>query len=134
MVLVDPLLVHAVGFRLSVAATWGIVLLASPLAARLRGPAGVRQALAVTVSAQVGVAPFLLATFDDGLPLAAVPANLVAGPVAGPVMAWGMTAGLVAGVVGGPVAELIHLPTAAASWWLHTVAATAADAPLPVLG
>ncbi len=134
MVLVDPLLVHSVGFRLSVAATVGIIALSGPLAARIRGPDGVRQALAVTAAAQVGVAPVLLATFDDGMPLAALPANLLAGPVAGPVMAWGMTAGLVAGAGGEPVAALVHLPTRVALWWLRLVASTCADLPLPVLG
>ena len=42
VLLADPLLVHSVGWWLSVGATAGIVALAGPLAARLPGPAPVR--------------------------------------------------------------------------------------------
>ena len=61
VLLVDPLLVHSVGWWLSVGATAGIALLAAPLAARLPGPAPVRLALAVTLAAQLGVAPVTIA-------------------------------------------------------------------------
>ncbi len=40
LVLVDPMLVHSVGFRLSVAATVGLTLAAAPIANGLPGPAG----------------------------------------------------------------------------------------------
>jgi competence protein ComEC len=63
MVLIDPLLVWSVGWWLSVGATFGIALLASPLAARLPGPRALAQALAVTVAAQVGVAPVAVTAF-----------------------------------------------------------------------
>src|SRR3546814_9572429 len=97
LLLVDPLLVHSVGFRLSMAACAAIVLLAPPISSVLPGPAAIRDALGVTLAAQLGVAPVLLATFGP-MPVASIPANLLAVPVAGAVMAWGITAGLVAGV------------------------------------
>jgi competence protein ComEC len=133
LLLVDPLLVSAVGFQLSVAAAGGILVLAGPLARVLPGPALVREPLAVTVAAQLGVAPVLIATFGP-MPLAALPANLLAVPAAGAVMVWGMTAGLVAGVVGGPVAEILHVPTRALLDWLAWVARRAASLPLGELG
>ena len=100
LVLVDPFLVDSVGFRLSVGASLGIVLFAPSLGRSLPGPAPFAEALAVTLAAQVGVAPVMLASFGE-LPVAAVPANLLAVPVAGLVMVWGLGAGLAAGVAGG---------------------------------
>lgn len=55
LVLVDPLLVHSVGFQLSVAASAGIAVLAPVVAAHLSGPAWWREALGVTIAAQLGV-------------------------------------------------------------------------------
>src|SRR3546814_8489814 len=82
------------------AACAAIVLLAPPISSVLPGPAAIRDALGVTLAAQLGVAPVLLATFGP-MPVASIPANLLAVPVAGAVIAWGITAGLVAGVAGG---------------------------------
>lgn len=129
LVLVDPLLVHALAFRLSVAASAGILVAAEPLARRLPGPRWVVQPIAVTLAAQAGVAPIVVPTFG-GLPVVSLPANLLAGPAAGPVMVWGMTGGLVAGLVGGPVAEWIHLPTGWLVGWIRLVARQAAALPL----
>ncbi len=56
------------------------------------------------------MSPLLVATFGP-LPVASLPANVLAGPAAGPVMVWGLTGGLVAGLVGGPLATALHLPT-----------------------
>jgi competence protein ComEC len=133
LMLLDPFLVHSVGFRLSVAASTGILLLARPLAAALPGPRIVAEALAVTIAAQAGVAPVLVPTFGP-MPLAAVPANLLAEPVAGLVMMWGCSAGLVAGVAGGGVAQVLHLPTRLGLGWVAGVARWAADLPLGTVG
>ena len=133
LLLVDPLLVRSVGFQLSVAASAAIILLAPPLIGALPGPAALREPLAVTLAAQLGVAPVLLATFGP-LPVASLPANLLAVPAAGLVMVWGLTAGGVAGVVGGLGAEVAHLPTRLMLSWLVEVAARAARAPLGQLG
>jgi competence protein ComEC len=128
LLLVDPILVHSVGFGLSVAATAGIVVLAARLETRLPGPATVRESAAVTLAAQVAVAP-LLATVFGGVPLVSVPANLLAGPAAGFVMVWGLLAGPIAGFV--PLlAPALHLPTGVALGWLDLVARGAAATPL----
>ena len=110
VLLADPLLVHSVGWWLSVGATAGIVVLAAPLAARLPGPGPVRLPVAVTMAAQLGVAPVTIAVFGP-LPLASVPANLLAVPAAAPIMLYGLPAGLLAGACPDPVAHLLQLPT-----------------------
>ncbi|MBW3557231.1 MAG: ComEC/Rec2 family competence protein [Actinobacteria bacterium] len=127
LVLIDPLLAGAVGFLLSVAACTGIAALGPVLERRLPS------ALAVTLAAQAGVTPLLVPLFG-GVPLASIPANLLAGPVAGPVMVWGLVAGLPAGLLGGRAAELLHLPTAAALWWISGVASIAAGLGLGEVG
>jgi ComEC/Rec2-related protein len=133
LVIVDPLLVHSVGFQLSAAASAGILLLAPPLARRLPGPRPFATAVAVTLAAQLGVAPVLVPTFG-GVPAASLPANLLAAPAAGPVVVWGMTAGLVAGAVGGPVATVVHLPTRLLVGWIAGVARVASRLPMATLG
>ena len=92
LLLVDPFLVHSVGFVLSCAASLGIALLARPIAARLRGPAWMREVLGVTAAAQIGVAPVLIPVFGS-MPLVALPANLVAVPLAAPLTIWGLVGG-----------------------------------------
>ena len=132
LMVVDPLLVHRVGFLLSVGASAGIVLFGQSVASKLPGPRWFRESLAITVAAQIGVAPILIPTFG-AMPLASIPANLVAGPVAGLAMVWGLVAGSLAGLVPG-LGVVLHLPTQAATGWLATVAATMADAGLPSIG
>ncbi len=129
LVLVDPLLVHSLGFGLSVAASLGIALLAAPIARRLPGPRWLATAVSVTVAAQVGVAPLLVPAFG-GIPVASLPANLLAVPAAGPVMMWGLIAGIPAGLIGGWPARIIHLPTAVLVGWVAGVARRFAALPL----
>jgi competence protein ComEC len=129
LVLIDPLLVRSVGFQLSACAAVAIVVLAPRLQAALPGPPALREAIAVTLAAQLGVAPVLLATFGP-IPVASLPANLLGVPVAGLVMMWGLTAGLLAGVVGDPMAGVLHQPTQLALAWLDLVAERTARAPL----
>jgi competence protein ComEC len=132
LLVVDPLLIRSVGFQLSVAAALAIVVIAPRLADALPGPPVVREAVSVTVAAQLGVAPVLLATFGP-LPVASFPANLLAVPAAGPVMVWGLTAGLVAGMCGGWVAWVLHQPTRLLLVWLAEVAQRASALPLGAL-
>ena len=132
----DPFLVHSVGFVLSCAASLGITLLARPIAARLRGPAWLREVLGVTVAAQLAVAPVIIPVFGS-MPLVALPANLVAVPLAAPLTVWGLFAGVVGGVTGGwtpVVPRLLAVPTAALLHGLVTVATLAASAPFAVDG
>lgn len=121
LVLVDPFLVHSVGFWLSVGATTGLAVLARPLAERLPGPPWFAGALAVTLAAQVGVLPVSAAVFGR-VPVFAPVANLLAVPVAGFVMVWGLPAGLFAAALPGPVAELMGVPALAATRWVLAVA------------
>jgi competence protein ComEC len=131
--LVDPLLVGSVGFRLSVGATVGIALLAGPVASRLRGPAWLRETVATTLAAQIGVLPVAVPVFG-GVPLAAVPANVLAAPAVAPLTLWGLTAGVVAGRVGRPADAVVHAPTGALTAWLAGVARWAAGLGLPAVG
>lgn len=129
LVLVDPLLVRAVGFQLSVAACTGLALLAEPIARRLPGPELVREALGASVAAQLGVAPVLVAWFG-GIPVVGLVANPIAVPAAGLVTTWGLPAGLVAGVAGPGVGRWLHLPTALLVGWVAGVARISAALPL----
>lgn len=129
LLLVDPLLVRSVGFLLSVSASAAILALAPRIRLALGGPGWLAEPLAVTVAAQVGTAPLLLATFGP-LPVASLPANLLAVPVAGALMVWGLAAGFAAGLVPPGVASVLHAPTGALTWWLAEVAGRAAALPL----
>ncbi|HUF31609.1 MAG TPA: ComEC/Rec2 family competence protein, partial [Acidimicrobiales bacterium] len=129
VVLVDPIIVRALAFQLSVGASAGIITLSGPIARRLPGPRLLANVLAVTIAAQVGVAPILVPVFG-GLPLSSIPANLLAVPAAGPLMAWGLTGGIVAGLAGPPVDWLLHLPTAALTGWVAAVARWGSGLPL----
>ena len=122
---VDPLLARRPGFVLSVVASAGILVGARRIAERLPGPRSVRDAVGVTVAAQVATAPVLAMWFGT-VPVAALPANLLAGPAAGAVMMYGLAAGAVAGVAAacgfGAVAAMVHRPTALLVGWLQGVA------------
>lgn len=132
LVLADPLLVGALGFRLSVAAAAGIALLSPALVRALPGPQWLILPLAVGLAAQVGVAPVLLAGFG-GLPVVAPAANLVAVPAAGPISTWGMTAGLLAGTAPA-LADVLHVPTRLLVGWIAGVARVSVALPLGQLG
>lgn len=121
LLLVDPLLVRSVGFQLSVAATAAIVFWAGRVAGLLRGPPWLRLALAATLVAQAGVLPVQLAVFGS-LPLASIPANVLAGPIAGPTMVWGLVGGMAGGLGGDAVAAILHLPTRLLLGWVAAVA------------
>lgn len=135
LVLIDPFLVHSLGFGLSCGASAGILLMAGPLARHLRGPRWIREPLAVTAAAQVGVAPIALPAFGQ-LPLAALAANLAAAPAAAALSLWGLGSGIIGGLLGpdgagagGPVAAL-QIPTGMLAGWIRTVARLAARSPI----
>lgn len=133
LVLVDPLLVHRAAFQLSVVACAGILLGSAALADLLPGPRTLREAAAVTLAAQSAVSPLLLLLFGP-VPVAALPANLLAAPVAGPLMVWGLTGGLLAGVVGPPLDALLHMPSGLGLGWIGGMAALAGRYPIGLLG
>jgi competence protein ComEC len=129
ILLVDPLLATSLGFQLSVAGAAGIVVGAARLEPALPGPRWLVAPVAVTLAAQLAVAPLLIASFG-AVPVASLPANLLALPAAGPIMVWGLTGGLVAGLAGDAVATIVHLPTRALLAWIDGVATAAARWPL----
>ena len=138
LVLADPFLTHSVGFGLSCGASAGILLLSRPIAARIPGPRPVRESLAITASAQIGVAPIALPAFGH-LPLAALPANLAAAPAAAALSLWGLGSGLAGGLLGlgpgspgGGPAALLQSPTALLAEWIRAVAHLAARCPVMV--
>jgi competence protein ComEC len=134
LVLVDPFLVHQVGFLLSCGASLGIALFSKPITARLRGPAWMREVLGVTAAAQLGVAPVLIPVFGS-MPLVALPANLVAVPLAAPLTMWGLVAGVVGGVarpLSPAIPRVLELPTVGLLHALISVADLAARVPVEV--
>ena len=136
LLLADPFLVHSVGFLLSCGATLGIAVLAAPIAARLHGPRALRDPLAVTLAAQVGVAPVLIPVFGE-LPLASLPANVLAAPLMGPITIGGLVAGTVGGLARGvsPVLPALLVgPVVVLVRALEGIAAGAALVPLALDG
>ena len=136
LLVADPFLLHSVGFLLSCAASLGIAVLARPIAARLRGPAWMREVLGVTAAAQIGVAPVLIPVFGS-MPLVALPANLVAVPLAAPLTMWGLIAGVLGGLtrsVSPAIPRLLEVPTVALLHALIAVADVASHVPIAVDG
>jgi len=134
LLLVDPFLLHSVGFQLSCAACAGIAVLTPRLVARLRGPGWVRETLATTIGAQVGVAPVAIATFG-GLPLVALPANVLAAPLVGPITVLGFAASTIGGALAGSLpdaARLLQLPTRLLLHAMVALAAAASQVPVVV--
>jgi competence protein ComEC len=129
LVLVDPFLVHMVGFQLSAGACLGIVVLSPAIGRAVPGPRPLAEALAVTLGAQAGVAPVLIAVFG-GIPVAGIPANVLAAPAAGPVMVWGLAAGVAAGLLGGGAATILHWPTHLLIIWIAGVARWGSSLPI----
>jgi hypothetical protein len=88
---------------------------------------------AVTISAQVAVAPLLIPMFGP-MPLVSLPANVLAEPAAALVMMWGSTGGVIAGLVGDDLASIVHLPTRLGLWWVMTVSRIGASVPAASVG
>jgi competence protein ComEC len=132
LLLADPFLLHSIGFLLSCGASAGIAVLGGPITTRLRGPSWLREPLAVTLAAQVGVAPILIPVFGS-VPLAALPANVVAGPLAGPMTVLGFVTGLAGGVIESwwpGLAAAFQAPTAFLASAMLQVAAAFSRVPL----
>jgi len=116
----DPFLLHSVGFWLSCSASAGIALFSGSLRVRLPGPAWLRGPLAVSLAAQIGVTPVLLATFGS-VPVVTPFANLLAAPAAEVVGVYGMLASAVGGLLP-PLAPLLQQPSAVCIAWITAVA------------
>ena len=99
----------SIGFQLSVAATAGMVALATPLAERLARvlPKPIALAAGTTLAAQLGVTPILLFHFHE-VPGVTIVANLAAFPAVAPALLLGIAASL-AGLLWFPLGRLLSL-------------------------
>jgi competence protein ComEC len=126
----DPSLSSDIGFQLSVAATAGLVALASPLATKLAWlPRPIAIAAATTLSAQAGVSPLLLYHFHQ-VPEVTLLANLLAFPAVAPAMLLGLAAAAVS-LVSGPLGSLLARAAEVPLRYLEAVADKLASAPFP---
>jgi len=103
----DPFLIHVPGFQLSALATVGILVVAPKLAA-VFGKGKLAMGAAVTLGAQLAVAPLIALTFHR-FSLVALPANMLALPAVAPATVLGFaaaTAGMVWPSLGGALATL----------------------------
>lgn len=129
LLVIDPALVWSVGFQLSVAATAGMVAMATPIAERLRFlPRPVALATGATLAAQIGVTPILLFFFHE-VPLSTVVANVLAFPAVAPCMLLGLAAAGT-GIVVEPVGRVIGAVALVPMHYLEKVADTLARAPM----
>jgi competence protein ComEC len=121
LIAVDPWLAVSFGFALSVVATGALLFWAKQVFAFLdrhtspRIPMWMLDTLAITICAQVGVFPILVA-LGSVLSLASIPANMIAVPLATPAMLLGIIAALLTPVmpsVGHVIAVLASFPAQA---------------------
>ena len=113
-----PAMVHSVGLHLSVAATFGIVLWAAPIAARLGSiPRPVRLPLAVTLSAQAAVTPVMVGAFGQ-ISVAGPIANLAAVPAVAPATIITLLAGLIGTWSAAPARSVARLAGPFTAWIL----------------
>lgn len=132
LILLQPQIAHSLAFQLSAAASVGILVLGPPIVELVRGPRMLAEAIGVTTAAQLAVAPLIIMTFEE-LPVASLPANVLAGPAAGPAMMWGLVGGYLAGLVPG-LAPVLHMPSAVLVGWIASVARVTAGWPLGSVG
>ncbi len=135
LVLVDPFLVHSVGFVLSCAASAAILIWSSSIARRVPGPRFLAEPIAVTAAAQIGVAPVILPVFGS-IPLVALPANVLVAPVIGLLTTWGLCTGPVISMLrwiapslAAAIAGPLQIPTGVLARYVTGVATVAASTP-----
>src|SRR6478672_3633689 len=130
LLILDPWLVYAIGFQLSVAATAGMVILATPIAERLGNlmPSPLALAAGTTIAAQLGVTPLLLFHFHE-VPGITIVANLAAFPAVSPALLLGIAAaGL--GLVWLPLGHVVAMVAGMPMRYLEIVASALAKAPV----
>jgi competence protein ComEC len=119
LVALRPAIVYSTGLHLSAAATAGIVLWTGSLAERLqRLPPPAALAVAATIAAQAAVAPLLIGVFGR-VPLAGIPANVLAVAAVPPATVLTLAAAAVAPFAPGPAAVLAGLAAPFAAWILR---------------
>jgi len=131
LIAIDPWLAVSYGFALSVVATGALLFWAKRvfyfLDQRLsqRIPQWLLEVLAITVCAQVGVFPIMVA-LGSTISLASIPANMIAVPLATPAMLLGILAALLA-VFWSSAAHGVAILAAAPAQAIATVAHVAAS-------
>jgi competence protein ComEC len=130
LLVMDPALVWAIGFQLSVAATASMVALATPISERLRFlPGSIALAAGATLAAQLGVTPLLLYYFNE-VPVSTVAANVLAFPAVPPALLLGLAAATT-GIVFEPLGRLLSFLAQVPMRYLEAVADRLARAPIP---
>jgi competence protein ComEC len=131
LLVLDPWLVHAIGFQLSVGATAGMVVLATPIAERLGrfAPRPVALAAGTTTAAQLGVTPLLLFHFHE-VPLVTIAANLAAFPAVSPTLLLGIAAASI-GLVWLPAGRVVAFAAIVPMRYLEGIADFLGKAPVP---
>lgn len=123
VVALRPGIVFSAGLHLSAAATLGIVLWARPLAALLdRLPGAVATAIGATVAAQMAVTPLLAGVFG-AVPLAGLPANVLALPAVPPATILTLLAGCIAPWSETVASAVARLAAPFAAWILRVAEA-----------
>ncbi len=129
LIVLDPWLVWAIGFQLSVTATAGMVAMATPLAHRLRFlPAPVALAAGTTLAAQLGVTPLLLFHFHE-VPGVTIAANLAAFPAVSPALLLGIAASVL-GLLLMPLGRFVAFLALVPMRYLELIADRLAKAPV----
>jgi len=130
LVVLDPWLSVSFGFALSVVATGALLFWAAQVFTFLDRhtsthiPGWALETLAVTLSAQIGVFPILIA-LGSLISLASVPANMIAVPLATPAMLLGIVAALIT-PLSLPVGHMVAVMAAAPAQLIAQVARCAA--------
>lgn len=135
LLLIDPALGRSYGFALSVLATAGIVLLATPWSTALarRGvPWPLAAAVAVPTAAQLACAP-VVAMLTGSVSLIAVAANLAVAAAVAPATLLGVAAAVVAPIAA-PAAALLGRLAGLPAGWIVRVAERCADVPHAAVG
>ena len=122
LLIADPWLATDFGFALSVAATFGLLVLTQPITSRLQRhlPTWLAIAVGVSLSAQILCLPILL-QLQSGLSTYSLPANVLAEPLVAPVTILGIAACLVAWVFP-PAAWCLTYLASEATWLIAKVA------------
>lgn len=116
-----PDLLFSIGLHLSAAATLGIVVWSPAIERWLRRiPSLLRAPIAITLSAQIAVAPLLVIAFES-LSVVAPVANVLAAPAVPPATVMGLLSGLV-GLVALPAGRFLALVAAPFAQWIVWVA------------
>lgn len=133
LLVVDPWLARSFGFVLSVLATGGLLLLASPLARRLERwlPRWIALVIAVPLAAQLACQPVII-LLNASLPTYGVVANMLAEPAAPLATIIGLAA-CVGLVTFPPLGELLCAVAWLPSAWIAAVASFFAGAPFAQL-